>query len=414
MATTAILEAEVEPREAGLDPERLARLDAYLDGFVESGRQKGSQLVITRGGRIAHHSLRGERDAEAGLPVEPDTVWRIYSMTKPITSVAAMMLFEEGALSLHDPVSKFIPCFGECNVYRRGMAAAPVTARASEPMRVWHLMTHTSGLTYGFQQANAVDEAYRAAGFFLESPPEHDLVSACEVWAGLPLLFEPGTEWNYSVSTDVLGHIIEVVSGQPLDEFFAERIFAPLGMVDSGFSVSEAQRARMSALYVTDPESGSAVLWPGDDDVTTERPKLLAGGHGCASTAADYHRFTQMLLRRGELDGVRLLSPRTVDLMTTNHLPGNATLTDFGRPLLDLVINEGYGFGLGLSPLVDPIAAKTLSAAGEYRWEGAAGTAFWVDPAADMTVLFFTQVLFSGDGCWMGLRPLVYQALIDA
>jgi CubicO group peptidase (beta-lactamase class C family) len=414
MATTAVLEAEVEPRVAGLDPERLARLDAYLDGFVESGAQKGSQLVITRGGRVAHHSLRGERDAEAGLPVEPDTVWRIYSMTKPITSVAAMMLYEEGALSLQDPVAKFIPCFGECGVYRRGMAAAPVCARASEPMLVWHLMTHTSGLTYGFQQANAVDEAYRAAGFFLDPPVEHDLASACEVWAGLPLLFEPGTEWNYSVSTDVLGRIVEVVSGQPLDEFFAERIFAPLGMVDSGFSVSEAQRARMPGLYFLDPESTTAVPYPGADAVTTERPKLLAGGHGCASTAADYHRFTQMLLRRGELDGVRLLSPRTVDLMTTNHLPGNATLTDFGRPLLDLVINEGYGFGLGLSPLVDPVAAKSLSVAGEYRWEGAAGTAFWVDPAADMTVLFFTQVLFSGDGCWMGLRPLVYQALIDA
>jgi CubicO group peptidase (beta-lactamase class C family) len=413
MATTTVATTDVEPQEVGLDPERLTRLDTYLDGFVERGQQKGSQVLITRGGRIAHHSLHGQRDAEAGLPVEPDTVWRIYSMTKPITSVAAMMLFEEGALSLHDPVAKFIPCFGECNVYRRGMAAAPVCARASEPMRVWHLMTHTSGLTYGFQQANAVDEAYRAAGFFLDPPVEHDLASACEVWAGLPLLFEPGTEWNYSVSTDVLGHIIEVVSGQPLDEFFAERIFAPLGMVDTGFAVSETQRARMSALYVTDPESGSAVPFPGVDAVTTERPKLLAGGHGCASTAADYHRFTQMLLRRGELDGVRLLSPRTVDFMTTNHLPGNATLTEFGRPLLDLVINEGYGFGLGLSTLVDPIAAKTLSNAGEYRWEGAAGTAFWVDPAADMTVLFFTQVLFSGDDCWVGMRPLVYQALVE-
>jgi CubicO group peptidase (beta-lactamase class C family) len=412
MATTEMLTTEVEPREAGLDPERLARLDAYLDGFVESGRQKGSQIVITRGGRIAHHSLRGERDAEAGLPVEPDTVWRIYSMTKPITSVAAMMLYEEGALSLLDPVAKFIPCFADLSVYRHGMAAAPVTVRASEPMLVWHLMTHTSGLTYGFQQACAVDEAYRAAGFFLDPPPGHDLASACEVWAGLPLLFEPGTEWNYSVSTDVLGRIVEVVSGQSLDEFFAERIFAPLGMVDSGFTVSEAQRARMPALYFLDPESATAVPYPGADAVTTERPKLLAGGHGCASTAADYHRFTQMLLRRGELDGVRLLSPRTVDLMTTNHLPGNATLTDIGRPLLDLVINEGYGFGLGLSPLVDPIAAKTLSVAGEYRWEGAAGTAFWVDPAAEVTVLFFTQVLFGSDDVWVGLRRMVYQALV--
>jgi CubicO group peptidase (beta-lactamase class C family) len=412
MATTTALATEVAPEEVGLDPGRLARLDAYLDGFVANGRHKGSLLVITRGGRIAHVSHRGQRDAEAGLPVEPDTIWRIYSMTKPITSVAAMMLYEEGALSLFDPVAKFIPSFEDLRVYRHGMAAAPVTVRAAEPMLVWHLLTHTSGLTYGFQQANAVDEAYRAAGFFLDPPPEHDLASACDVWAGLPLLFEPGTEWNYSVSTDVVGRIVEVVSGQSLADFFAQRIFAPLGMTDTGFSVADAERPRLTALYAHDPESATAVPYPGVDVVSAERPKLLAGGHGLASTAADYHRFTQMLLRRGELDGVRLLAPRTVDLMTANHLPGNATLTEFGRPLLDLVVNEGYGFGLGLSPLVDPIAAKTLSVAGEYRWEGAAGTAFWVDPAADMTVLFFTQVLFGSDDAWMGMRPLVYQALV--
>jgi CubicO group peptidase (beta-lactamase class C family) len=412
MATTAAMATEVAPEEVGLDAGRLARLDAYLDGFVASGRHQGSLLAITRGGRIAHLSVRGQRDAQAGLPVEPDTIWRIYSMTKPITSVAAMLLYEEGALSLFDPVAKFIPSFEDLHVYRHGMAAAPVTVRAAEPMLVWHLLTHTAGLTYGFQQANAVDEAYRAAGFFLDPPPDHDLASACDVWAGLPLLFEPGAEWNYSVSTDVLGRVIEVVSGQSLDEFFAERIFAPLGMTDTGFSVSEADSARLTALYFHDPATGTAVPYPGVDVISAERPKLLAGGHGLASTAADYHRFTQMLLRRGELDGVRLLAPRTVDFMTANHLPGNATLTEFGRPLLDLACNEGYGFGLGLSPLVDPIAAKTLSVAGEYRWEGAAGTAFWVDPAADMTVLFFTQVLFGSDDAWLGMRPLVYQALV--
>ena len=380
---------------------------------MANGRHKGSLLAITRGGRIAHVSHRGQRDAEAGLPVEPDTIWRIYSMTKPITSVAAMLLYEEGALSLFDPVAKFIPSFGDLRVYRHGMAAAPVTARAAQPMLVWHLLTHTSGLTYGFQQANAVDEAYRAAGFFLDPPPEHDLASACDVWAGLPLLFEPGAEWNYSVSTDVLGRVIEVVSGQSLDEFFAERIFDAAGHDRHRLLGLRRRPPRMTALYAHDPATATAVPYPGVDAISAERPKLLAGGHGLASTAADYHRFTQMLLRRGELDGVRLLAPRTVDLMTANHLPGNATLTEFGRPLLDLACNEGYGFGLGLSPLVDPIAAKTLSVAGEYRWEGAAGTAFWVDPAADMTVLFFTQVLFGSDDAWLGMRPLVYQALVD-
>jgi CubicO group peptidase (beta-lactamase class C family) len=185
-------------------------------------------------------------------------------------------------------------------------------------------------------------------------------------------------------------------------------------MTDTGFAVTAADRARLSALYFHDPESAKAVPSPIPDPISSERPRFLAGGHGLVSTASDYHRFTQMLLRRGELDGVRLLAPRTVDFMTTNHLPGNATLTQFGRPLLDLVLNEGYGFGLGLSSMVDPIAAKTLSPAGEYRWEGAAGTAFWVDPASELTVLFFTQVLFGPDDMWVGMRRLVYQALVGS
>jgi CubicO group peptidase (beta-lactamase class C family) len=414
MATTATWVPEVQPQEVGLDPERLKRLDAVLDAYVENGRQVGSMVVITRGGKIAHVSQRGHRDAEAGLPVDPDTIWRIYSMTKPITSVAALMLFEEGAISLMDPVSKFIPSFGDLRVYRKGMALAPVTAPASEEMLVWHLLTHTAGLTYAFQFANPVDEAYRLAGFGADLRQEYDLAGACDRWAALPLLFEPGAEWNYSHATDVVGRIIEVVSGQSLDEFFATRIFEPLGMNDAGFVVPESEQHRLAALYAHDPQTAKSVPNPGPEPITAERPKLLAGGHGCVASANDYHRFTQMLLRRGELDGVRLLAPRTVDLMTSNHLPGNATLTEFGRPLLDLVINEGYGFGLGVSPMVDPIAAKTLSTAGEYRWEGAAGTAFWVDPSEELTVMFFTQALFGPDDLMVALRPLVYQALVGS
>jgi CubicO group peptidase (beta-lactamase class C family) len=413
MATTVALTPDVEPQEAGFDPERLARLDRYLDELVAVGRHHGSQVVVTRGGRIAQVSQRGERDHEAGLPVEPDTIWRIYSMTKPITSVAAMILFEEGALTLTDPVAKFIPSFADVRVYRMGLPAAPVTVPASEPMTVWHLLTHTAGLTYGFMFANAVDEAYRAAGFLLD-PPGLDLPAACDALASLPLVFEPGSEWNYSHATDVLGRVIEVASGQPLDEFFAQRILRPLGMNDTGFAITEAQRERLAAHYFHDPESGKAAPSPIADHISTQRPRFLAGGHGLASTAADYHRFTQMLLRRGELDGVRILAPRTVDFMAANHLPGNATLTEFGRPLVDLVINEGYGFGLGLSPLVDPIAAKTLARPGEYRWEGAAGTAFWVDPSEELTVLFFTQALFGPDDHWLAMRRLVYQALVGS
>jgi CubicO group peptidase (beta-lactamase class C family) len=414
MATTVAMTPEVEPQEVGLDPGRLARLDGYLDGVVERGRHVGSMIVITRGGRIAHVSQRGHRDSTTGLPVEGDTIWRIYSMTKPITSVAAMMLYEEGALALTDPVAKFIPSFADVRVYRQGAAAAPVTVPASEPMTVWHLMTHTAGLTYAFHFAHPVDEAYRMAGFLPDLRHEYDLAEACDRWASLPLLFEPGSEWNYSHATDVVGRIVEIVSGQSLDTFFAERILEPLGMSDTGFAVSDDKRLRLATLYFHDPESAKAVPNPGPEPVGAERPRFLAGGHGLVSTASDYHRFTQMLLRRGELDGVRLLAPRTVDLMTRNHLPGNATLTEFGRPLLDLVINEGYGFGLGLSPMVDPIAAKTLSMPGEYRWEGAAGTAFWVDPNDELTVLFFTQALFGPDDVWVAMRRLVYGALVGS
>lgn len=413
MATLAAMSAEVEPDEAGFDPERLQRVDHVLDAYVADGRQIGSHVVVTRGGKVVYSSARGHRDAGAGLPVEQDTIWRIYSMTKPITSVAALMLFEAGALSLFDPVAKFIPSFGDVRIYRKGPAIAPLTVPASEPMLLWHLLTHTGGLSYGFHMANPVDETYRNAGFLIGLPEDYGLAEACDRWAAIPLLFEPGSEWNYSHATDVVGRIVEIVAGQPLDEFFAERLFEPLGMSHTGFSVSDDDQSRLAFLYLCDPQTGKAVPNPDANTISADRPQFLAGGHGLVSTAADYHRFTQMLLRRGELDGVRLLAPRTVDLMTANHLPGNATLTEFGRPLGLLVGNEGRGFGLGVAPLVDPTAAKHLSSAGEYTWGGAAGTHFWVDPSEELTVLFFTQVLFAGDELHVDLRRLVYQALVE-
>ena len=278
MATLATLAPEVSPEDVGLDPDRLARLDRHLDTYVADGRQKGSLIAVTRGGKIAHVSARGSRDEEAGLPVEADTIWRIYSMTKPITSVAAMLLYEEGTLSLFDPVAKFIPAFADVRVYREGAAAAWVTAPATEPMLVSHLLTHTSGLTYGFYFVNPVDEAYRAAGFLLGLPEEYTLGEACERWASLPLLFEPGAEWNYSHSTDVVGRIVEVVSGQPLDEFFAERIFGPLGMSETRFTVSEEDAERLAFLSAFDPASASAVPDPASNRISAERPRFLAGG----------------------------------------------------------------------------------------------------------------------------------------
>src|SRR4051812_15713840 len=245
------LALQAEPAEAGLDAARLARIDRHFERYVEDGRLAGWQLVITRGGRVAHAACRGMRDLEAGLPVCADTIWRIYSMTKPVTSVAAMMLYEEGAFELKDPVSRFMPAFGDMRVYRSGSSLKPDTEPALEPVRMWHLLTHTSGLTYGFHRAHAVDAMYRDAGFEWGMPPGMDLAGCCERWASLPLLFQPGSEWNYSVSTDVLGHVVEVLSGQTLDAFFAERIFGPLGMTDTGFLAQDAER--LAALYSPHP-----------------------------------------------------------------------------------------------------------------------------------------------------------------
>ena len=280
-------------------------------------------------------------------------------------------------------------------------------------MRIWHLLTHTSGLTYGFHHTHPVDAMYRAAGYEWGSPPGVDLAAACDAWASLPLVFQPGTEWNYGVSTDVLGRVVEVASGQTLDEFFRERIFEPLGMNDTGFSVGAADLDRLAALYIPGP-GGVATRMDAIGDQAKAPPDLLSGGGGLVSTAADYHRFTQMLLRGGELDGVRLLGPRTVHYMTDNHLPGGADLEQVGRPLFAETTFDGVGFGLGFSVVMNPVANKVLSNAGEFAWGGAASTAFWVDPVDDITCVFLTQLLPSSTyPIRSELKPLVYQALID-
>ncbi len=406
------LTVEADPAELGFDPARLARIDRHFARYVDEGRLPGWQVVVTRRGKVVHHVTYGQRDVEAGLPVEADTRWRIYSMTKPVTSVAAMMLYEEGAFELTDPIARWLPEFGEMRVYAKGGAPNPATVPAAEPIRVWHLLTHTAGLTYGFHHAHPVDAMYRKAGFEWGQPRGLDLAACCARWAGLPLLFQPGSEWNYSVATDVLGALVEVISGQPLDQFFSERILGPLSMDSTGFWVGEPAAGKLAALYVPDQDTGRLVRNGAADAHATAPPACLSGGGGLISTAADYHAFTQLLLGGGELGGVRLLAPRTVALMTRNHLPGGADLEAFGRPLFAEIPFSGFGFGLGFSVLTDPVKAETLSSAGEFAWGGAASTAFWVDPAEQVTALFFTQLLPSSTYPLRSqLRQLVYQAL---
>ncbi|GAA4733303.1 serine hydrolase domain-containing protein [Actinomycetospora chibensis] len=410
------LKIEADPEELGFDPARLNRIEEHFTRYVDDGRLAGWHAVVARDGKVVHSSSAGHRDAEAGLPVTDDTRWRIYSMSKPITSVAAMMLWERGLFELTDPISRWLPEFAEPRVYVKGSSGKPLLEAATEPIRVWHLLTHTAGLTYGFHHAHPVDELYRAAGFEWSAPAGLDLAGCVEAWAKLPLVFQPGSEWNYSHATDVLGRLIEVVAGQPLDAFLEENVLGPLGMDATGFVVDDPDR--LAALYLQNPSTGRALLaeTAGMGALAREalEPTWLGGGGGLVSTAGDYHRFTRMLLGRGEVDGVRLLGSRTVDYMGRNHLPGGLDLEQVGRPLFAEMPFDGVGFGLGFSVVTDPVRYRTPASPGEMAWGGAASTAFWVDPLERISAMFFTQLLpSSAHPIRTQLRGLVYQALID-
>ena len=413
VTTTTQLAVDADPAEVGLAADRLARIDTHFDDYVETGKLPGWSALVARHGRVVHLACGGRRDVENDLPVELDTVFRIYSMTKPITSVAVMMLFERGEFELTDPVARFIPSFADTRVYVGGSDLKPVTVPATEPVRIWHLLTHTSGLTYGFHHVHPADAIYRAAGYeWTLGPPGADLATTIDTIAGVPLLFQPGAEWNYSMSTDVLGRLVEVVTGKPLDQALRELVLDPLGMHDTWFAVPESERHRLAALYT--PRPGGGLLRNDPLGSSFLDPSWFSGGGGLSSTLHDYHRFTSMLLGRGELDGTRLLGSRTLDYMVRNHIPGGRDLASFGRPLFAESPFDGVGFGLGFSVVLDPVATHTLGSAGEFAWGGAASTGFWVDPAEGITAVFMTQLLPSSTyPLRPQLRQLVYSALVD-
>jgi len=406
---------EHDPAEVGVDAERLARIDTHLARYVDDGRLAGWQVLVTRRGRTVHASTYGSRDLEAGLPVEPDTLWRIYSMTKPVTAVVAMSLYEEGRFSLNDELSKHLPEFADMRVLVGGNAEQPKTVPATEPIRVWHLLSHTAGLTYAFTRSSVLDAMYGLAGADPLVDPSVDLATMCSRWAALPLLFEPGTAWNYSVATDVLGRLIEVLTGQSLDTVFADRVLGPLGMTDTRWWVEEGpDRHRLAALYVPNPVGGKAVRHDALGDGALSPPALLSGGGGLISTAADYARFTAMLAGRGQLEGTRILGPRTLAYMTRNHLPGGASLASVGRGMFAETAYDGIGFGLGFGVSADPVAAKVTSTHGEFSWGGYASTAFWVDPVEELTAHFYAQLVPSSTyPIRTELRQLVYASLVD-
>jgi CubicO group peptidase (beta-lactamase class C family) len=406
------IEVTADAAELGFDAARLDRIDRRLARFVDDGRLPGWQAVVSRRGEIVHASCYGQRDVANGLPIEPDTLYRIYSMTKPITSVAAMMLWEQGEFLLTDPVSNWLPEFAESRVYVAGSDIAPATVPATEPIRVHHLLSHTAGLTYGFMRAHPVDARYRNAGLDEFATADVSLAEMSQRWAAQPLVFQPGAEWQYSVATDVLGRLVEVIAGQPLDAFLDKQILGPLKMTDTSFMVSESNRPRLAELYTAAP-TGFAKAGASLAEAVL-RPRWPSGGGGLVSSAHDYHRFAEMLRRQGELDGVRLLAPATIALMTMNQLPNGLDLAGFGRPLYAETPMRGVGFGYGFSVTIDLAASRMAGSPGDYGWGGLASTAFTVDPARELSMSFFTQLIPSSA---LPIRPLlrqlVHQAILE-
>ena len=399
----------IEPTQVGLSPSRLARIGQHFNGYVDQGKLPGYLVMVARRGQLAYLHHYGLADVERQQPIAQDTIFRIYSMTKPITSVALLQLYEQGCFQLDNPVSRFIPAFKDLDVYAgHDHNGGIYRTDADREMTMRDLFTHTAGLTYGNKADHPIEALYQERKL-----SEGSLADLVEKLSTVPLLFSPGTQWNYSFATDVLGYLVEVISGQPLDQYFAEHILGPLGMVDTGFHVPTAQHQRFAANY--GPQDGKLQLI--DDPMTSsyrQPPVRFSGGGGLVSTCADYFRFAQMLLNKGELDGERILGRKTVELMTSNHMPNNGDLASMGVPVFSETTYSGIGFGLGVSVMLNPAKAQILGSPGEYAWGGAASTAFWVDPVEEQIVIFLTQLMPSSTyPIRRELRVLTYGAIVD-
>lgn len=405
-----------KPEAVDLSSAGLARLDHVLKTqYVDSGKLAGTLTLIARHGETVHASALGHADKERGIAMKDDTIFRIYSMTKPLTSIAFMMLVEEGLVALDEPVHRVIPEWKNLRVFQAGIAGGFQTKPVNRPMLMIDLLRHTSGLTYGFQARTNVDAAYRKLGVGVIEKRPLTLDSMIEALATLPLEFSPGEAWNYSVSTDVLGYIVGKLAGIPFEQFLKTRILDPLGMVDTDFYVPEEKVARFASCYAHNAK-GEVVL---QDDAQKssylKSPSFISGGGGLAGTASDYMRFCQMLLNGGEYNGHRFVSPKTIELMTHNHLPGGRQLMEMSRSLFSEAGNEGLGFGLGFAVVTNVAQTMTPGSVGEYFWGGAASTAFWIDPKEDLAVVFMTQFLPSSTyPVRRDLRNLVYGAFTDA
>jgi len=403
----------IDAAAAGMSARALGRIsDHLMQRYIVPGKIAGALPVVFRKGSLAYCEPLGRMDIERDKPMREDTIFRIYSMTKPITSVALMMLYEDGHFQLNDPVHRFIPQWRDLAVYQAGVVPNFVTRPVDRAMTVKDLFTHMSGLTYGFMNRTNVDHAYRKLG--VGAGEGATLRTMIDTLAKLPLEFSPGTRWNYSVASDVLGYLVEAMSGMSFDTYLRTRIFEPLGMKDTGFTVPENAVDRFAANYSRGADKKLRCEDDPQNSIYLKLRTFFSGGGGLVSTAHDYLRFCRMLVGGGELDGARILGRKTIELMTCNHLPNDEDLTRWALGSFSETANEGYGFGLGFSINLGPARTATIGSAGEYAWGGAASTIFWVDPAEELVVILMTQFMPSATFNFRGqLKTLVYPAIVD-
>jgi CubicO group peptidase (beta-lactamase class C family) len=414
----------VNPASLGFSASRLARLDAVMkQRYVDTDRLPGLLTMIYRRGTLVHTGMAGSIDIERDKPMRDDAIFRIYSMSKPITAVALMMLVEEGLIGLDDEVATHIPSWRNLGVYATGVPSlvpvegpAYLTTPVERPMKVVDLVTHTSGLTYGFMNRTSVDQAYRRLGL-ANFNAEGGLDMMIDQLATLPLEFSPGTAWNYSVSIDVMGYLVQKLSGMSFGEFLRTRLFEPLGMADTAFWCPPEKLGRFASCY--QPGQGGELQLQDDAGNSTYAapPNLESGGGGLVSTADDYMRFCRMMLHGGMLDGVQILSPKTVVLFSLNHLPGNREIAEMAQPgMFSETAYSGVGFSIGCGVNVDVARTRLPGTLGEYFWGGAASTAFWIDPKEELAVVFMTQVIGSDVRLTLrrDLRTLVYSAMTES
>jgi CubicO group peptidase (beta-lactamase class C family) len=396
----------------GFIPERLSKIAPFIQSnYIDTGRLPCAQVLVARGGEPIYECSIGYMGIEEKNPLTEDAIFRIYSMTKPLTTAAFMMLVEEGRVALDEPVARYIPEFAKLEVYESGKLGSFKTRPVDRPMIVLDLLRHTSGFTYAFQARTEVDAAYRAldVGGVNRNGSLKTMIAHL---ASLPLEFSPGSAWNYSVSTDVLGYLIERISGQSFDAFLQERLLTPLGMKDTHFQLPQSKVDRFTNCYAATPEGGIKLVDSASSSAYLTNSEMISGGGGLLSTTRDYFAFCKMMNQGGHLDGKRYLGRKTIELMQSNHLPGGKDIPQLSVSMFSEAIFNGIGFGLGFSVVTDPAKTMIPGSVGESSWGGMASTAFWLDPKEDLFAIFMTQLMPSSTySVRRQLRTMVYSAL---